>query len=138
MSKYMFVVLYSSDPYKIRIERLEVHDRRDRYFTFVTSENRVITGSCGVDCFEEYVDAFKQALHYLGVMAEETVEDANEQFHILASNADCYDANWSDGYTIEESVFGEMSESTLKLTAIGYAVTRLLKEAAKYLREEMD
>lgn len=138
MSKYMFVVRYPSDPDKIHIERLEIKEQRDCYVTFVNQENQTVTGSWGVDCFEEYVGAFKAALHWLGVMAEETVEDSNDQFVILKANADCYDANWSDGYTIEESVFGEAAKSTCRLANIGYAVTRLLKDAAKYLREEMD
>lgn len=138
MRKY-FVIIDEVFPDLVRIEELEpIEQLTECVLAFEDSKGNRIEAVKGISCFTEYTRAFETVIVDLANRAKEETQNAFLHYNTLQANADCYDANWSDGYTIEESVFVEAAESAHKLSSIGYAVTRLLKDAAKHLREEMD
>jgi len=138
MSKY-FVIIDEVFPDLVHIEALEpIEQLTACALAFEDSAGNRIEAVKGISCFTEYTRAFETIIDDLAEYAKDETQRAFGHYNTLKANADCYDANWSDGYTIEESVFGETAESAHKLSSIGYAVTRLLKDAAKHLRDEMD
>ena len=138
MSKY-FVIIEGDDLTDLHIEELEpVEQLTDCMLAFKDAIGNRIEAIKGVSCFTSYDKVLEQVVNDLAESAKQEVLATLIHSSTLKANADCYDANWSDGYTIEESVFSEVAENSWNLSTVGYVMTRLLRDAAKHYREEMD
>ena len=138
MSKY-FVIIEGDDLPDLHLEELEpVEQLTDDVLAFKDAKGNRIEAIKGISCFTSYDRALEQVVNDLAEFAKQEVLYTLTHSSALKANADCYDANWSDCYTIEESVFSDVAESALNLSTVGYVMTRLLRNAAKHYREEMD